>query len=255
MRIFYLGNNRLGWQVLEWLREQGEEIVGVAVHPEARSKFADKIKNAVAGTGCCVVDGSQLKDPRIVAQVRSLKPEIGVSVLFGYIVDAGFLQLFPQGCINLHPALLPHNRGAYPNVWSIVTKTPAGVTLHYIDEGVDRGDIIAQKEIPVHITDTGASLYHRLEQEGLELFKGTWPAIRNGTHSRTPQPAGQGSCHRTRDVESIDEIDLQKSYRAEELINVIRARTFPPYRGAYFVYEGRKIYLRLDLSEEETKDR
>jgi methionyl-tRNA formyltransferase len=166
------------------------------------------------------------------------------------VVNSDFIRLFPKGCINLHPALLPHNRGRFPNIWSIVSKTPAGVTIHYIDEGIDTGDVIAQKEVPVEVTDTGASLYRRLEIEGLELFKATWPAIQAGTASRSPQAAGSGSYHRARDVESIDEIDLQKSYRAEDLINVIRARTFPPHRGAYFMHEGRKIYLRLELLDE-----
>jgi methionyl-tRNA formyltransferase len=251
MRIFCLCNNWLGWQALRWLGQQGDEIVGLAVHPDARSKYGDEIRLEVSNTNCLVLDGSQLREPHVLNQVRDLQADIAVSVLFAYVLSDGFIGLFPQGCINLHPALLPHNRGCFPNVWSIVTKTPAGVTLHYIDRGIDTGDVIAQKEVAIEITDTGASLYRRLEVEGLELFKDTWPSIRAGSCSRTAQPAGLGSYHRARDVESIDEIDLEKSYRAEDLINVIRARTFPPYRGAYFVHAGKKVYLRLDLSEED----
>ena len=197
-----------------------------------------------------MLDGSRLKEASVLEQVRKLEADIAVSVLFAYVVNDGFIDIFPQGCINLHPALLPHNRGRFPNIWSIVSKTPAGVTLHYIDKGIDTGDVIAQKEVAVEVTDTGASLYRRLEIEGLELFKATWPAIRAGTAARIPQRAGLGSYHRARDVETIDEIDLQKSYRAEDLLNVIRARTFPPHRGAYFMHEGRKIYLRLELKDE-----
>ena len=250
MRIFFLCNNWLGWQALKWLRQQGEEIVGLSVHPAARAKFADKIRAEVPGN-CAVFDGARLKEELALEQVRSLKADIGVSVLFAYILSSDFINIFPRGCINLHPAMLPHNRGAFPNVWSIVTKTPAGVTLHYIDAGIDTGDVIAQKEVEVRLTDTGESLYRRLESEGLELFKANWPAVCAGTAMRSPQPSGGAqSSHRVRDVEMIDEIDLQKSYRAEELIDVIRARTFPPYRGAYFVHKGKKIYLRLELREE-----
>jgi methionyl-tRNA formyltransferase len=250
MRIFFLCNNWLGWQALQWLRQQGDEIVGLAVHPEARAKYGKEIRLEVADTGCVVVDGSRLKEPSVLEQVRKLNADIAVSVLFAYVVDADFIGLFPKGCINLHPALLPHNRGRFPNVWSIVTKTPAGVTLHYIDAGIDTGDAIAQKEVAVEVTDTGASLYRRLELEGLELFKANWPSIRAGTGSRSPQPKGAGSYHRGRDVETIDEIDLQKSYRAGDLLDVIRARTFPPHRGAYFMHEGRRIYLRIELLDE-----
>lgn len=251
MRIFLLCNNWLGWQVLRWLQKQkDDEIVGLAVHPEIRSKYGNEIRLEVAGTNCLVFDGSRLKETCIIDQVRKQEADIAVSVLFAYVLSGEFISLFPRGCINLHPALLPYNRGRYPNVWSIVTKTPAGVTLHYIDEGIDTGDVIAQKEVPVLVTDTGASLYRRLEAEGLELFRSTWPLIRAGTNSRIAQARDEGSYHRARDVEQIDEIDLDKSYRAEDLLNIIRARTFPPYRGAYFVHQGRKICLRIELREE-----
>ena len=217
--------------------------------------MGERFARAVSNTKCVVLDGSRLKEPGVLEQVRRLEADIAVSVLFGYVLNTDFIGLFPQGCINLHPALLPYNRGAFPNVWSIVSKTPAGVTLHYIDPGIDTGDVIAQKEVPVLVTDTGASLYGRLEIEALELFKSNWPSVRSGTCARSPQSAGGGSSHRARDVEKIDEIDLQKTYRAEDLINVIRARTFAPYPGAYFVHAGKKIYLRLDLSEEGPSDK
>ena len=91
--------------------------------------------------------------------MRKLRPTSPSRFLFAYVVNDDFIELFPKGCINLHPALLPHNRGRFPNIWSIVSKTPAGVTLHYIDEGIDTGDVIAQKEVPVEVTDTGAELF------------------------------------------------------------------------------------------------
>jgi methionyl-tRNA formyltransferase len=249
MRIFFLGNNWLGWQALRWLGDQKEDIVGLVIHPEARQRYGSEIRQEVSGTNCLILDGSHLKDPDTLKQVRDLRAEIAVSVLFAYVVGPEFIDLFPRGCINLHPAMLPYNRGRFPNVWSIVAKTPAGVSLHYIDRGIDTGDLISQREVEVQVTDTGATLYRRLELEGLQLFQDTWPSIRAGTNLRTPQAAG-GSYHRARDVEGIDEIDLQKSYRAEDLLNILRARTFPPYRGAYFRHAGKKIHLRLELEEE-----
>lgn len=249
MRIFFLGNNWLGWQVLRWLGEQKEDVVGLAIHPEAHQRHVAEIRQEVSGTNCSILDGSRLKDRDTLQQVCELRADIAVSVLFAYVVSPEFIDLFPQGCINLHPALLPYNRGRFPNVWSIVAKTPAGVSLHYIDQGIDTGDLIAQREVEVRVTDTGATLYRRLELEGFRLFQDTWPSIRAGTNLRTPQ-AMEGSYHRARDVEGIDEIDLQKSYRAEDLLNILRARTFPPYRGAYFRHGGKKIYLRLELEED-----
>src|SRR5205823_2904000 len=158
-----------------------------------------------------------------------------LSVLFDYILSGKFLALFPRGCLNLHPALLPYNRGEYPNVWSIVEGTPSGVTLHYIDEGIDTGDIIAQKAVPVDPVDTGETLYRKLEQASVVLFKETWPHVCAGRAPRIPQILTTGTQHKRRDVETIDEIDLNRSYIAGDLINILRSRTFPPYRGAYFI--------------------
>ena len=97
----------------------------------------------------------------------------------------------------------------------------------------------------VEMTDTGGTLYRKLEVAALELFRRTWPSINAGNATRRPQDAESGSSHRTADVRAIDELDLGRMYRAEDLINILRARTFPPYPGAYFLHNGKKIYLRL----------
>jgi methionyl-tRNA formyltransferase len=251
MRILYMGNNWLGWQVLTWLKEQGEDIAALAVHPPDRRKYGGELLNAADLAPDRVFDALALHQPGTLDAIRQIRPDVGVSVLFGYILKPELLKLFPAGCINLHPAFLPYNRGAYPNVWSIIDGTPSGVTLHYVDEGVDTGDIIAQKRVPVEPVDTGESLYHKLEQASLELFIETWPLFRNGQTTRTMQTGSGGSSHRVRDIEQVDEIDPDRQYTARELIDLLRARTFPPYPGVYMTVGGRKIYLRLELSYEE----
>jgi len=251
MRILYLGNNLVGLRVLGWLRAHGEEIIALVVHPSGRGKFVDDIVSASGLTAECIIDGSTLSERETLAQIEALKPDIGVSVLFGYILKRTFLDLLPLGAINLHPAYLPFNRGAYPNVWSIVDRTPAGVTLHHIDDGIDTGDIIAQRRVEVDMTDTGETLYRKLEHASIELFIETWPSIRAGTSARQPQH-GSGTFHRARDVEAIDRIELDGTYTARQLIDLIRARTFPPHKGAYVEHDGRRVYLRLELAEDDT---
>ena len=184
-----------------------------------------------------------------------MRPDIGLSVFFGYILRPEFLDLFPSGVVNLHPAYLPYNRGAYPNVWSIIDGTPAGVTLHYIDEGIDTGDIIAQREVPIDPIDTGESLYRKLEQVCIEIFMESWPMLRANQAPRNSQPPQTGTFHRTDDVVHIDEIDLNHHYNARALINVLRARTYSRHAGAYFLHEGRKVYMRLHLEYEDKQRR
>jgi len=250
MRIVCLCNNVLGLKVLEWLHEQKQEIVGLILQSGEGGKCQDQIRAVVRDSDCLVLGAHQLGESETLEKIRSRNAEIAVSVLFRSILRQPFLDLFSRGCLNLHPAYLPYNRGSYPNVWSIVEKTPAGVTLHYIDAGVDTGDIIAQREVTVEATDTGSTLYRKLKSAAFELFKSTWPLVESGNAPRTKQDATHGTFHRKRDVDAIDEIDPEGLYRAEDLINVLRARTFAPYSGAYFRHKGRKIHLRLQLWEE-----
>jgi len=254
MRILFLGNNWLGWKVITWLKEQGEEIAGLVIHPAAERKFGEEILEAAGLPEERIFLGSQLRNREVREAIQSLHPDLGISILFHYILKPEFLGLFPRGVINLHPAFLPYNRGQYPNVWSIVEGTPAGTTLHYIDPHIDTGDIIARKEVATEPVDTGESLYLKLERASLSLFQETWPLLKAGKAERIPQDPGNGTFHYTRDAEKIDRIDPERTYRAHDLINILRARTFPPYRGAYFETGGKRVYLKLQLEygEEET---
>ncbi len=254
MKILFLGNNWVGWQVLKWLVEQQENIVGLVLHPEDKIKYGKEIIDSSNIDKSFVFDGSKLENQDTFYAIKELKPDIGLSILFGYILKPVFIDLFPNGIINLHPSYLPYNRGQYPNVWSIIDRTPAGATLHYIDKDIDTGDIVAQEKIETEPIDTGETLYRKLELLCLELFKQSWQDIKQNKVKRTIQNRDHGTFHLQKDVSKIDEIDLNKEYNARDLIDIIRARTFPPYEGAYFIDNGSKIYLRLKLLYEEQMD-
>jgi len=251
VRILYMGNNWLGHQILRWLKARGEEIVALVLHPQEKSAYREEILHSAGVGPSSIFAGPELHQQHVIRAIRDLKPDIGISVLFGYVMRKEFLDLFSAGCINIHPAMLSFNRGANPNVWSIIDGTPAGVTIHFVDEGVDTGDIIAQKPILIDLTDTGGTLYRKLELAAVDLFGETWPLIASGRMPRVPQKPDQETFHHLADMKRIDEIDLERAFKAEDLIDILRARTFPPYAGAYFLKEGRKIYLRLQFLDEE----
>ena len=100
--------------------------------------------------------------------------------------------------MNFHISLLPWNRGADPNLWSFLEDTPKGVSIHYIDDGIDTGDILAQREVPHQREDTLRTSYDRLSETMLTLFKEVWPTLRAGMITAFPQPR-EGSFHRLRD--------------------------------------------------------
>jgi methionyl-tRNA formyltransferase len=248
MRVACFANNRVGLEVVRILAERGE-LVALVVHPEDARRFGPEILAAASLPPDEVFLASDLERPEVRDRLFARDLEIGVSAFYGYILRPALFERFARGVVNIHPALLPWNRGTNANVWSIVDATPAGATLHYVDAGVDTGDILAQQPVEVRPDDTGQTLYERLERACIELFARSWPELCAGRLPRVPQPEA-GTHHYRRDIARIDEIDLDRQMRAGDLINILRARTFPPHRGAYFVSEGSRIYLRLALERD-----
>ena len=247
MKIFFLGNNWVGWQVARFLRETGADIVGAVLHKPEDQKYGNEILDTLSLSKDRIFDAAQLQNENTLAAIKALDADMGVSAYFGTILKKSFLDILPEGCINVHPALLPFNRGAHPNVWNIVESTPAGVTIHYIDEGVDTGRIIAQRFVKVRPIDTGKTLYRRLEKACLDLFETTWPRLLQGDVKVDTVVAGSGTFHKVADLKSIEQIKPNKLYTARELVDIIRARTFEPYPGAYMIVDGKKVYMRLEL--------
>lgn len=249
MKIALFVNNRLGVQISTWLKAQGEDLAAAVVHPENRRKNGPELMSLLNSSQTVIYSALELKEPDFPEKLQRHGVQLGISVFFGYLLPESVIRAIPRGIVNLHTSFLPYNRGAYPNVWPIVDGTPAGVSLHYVDRGVDTGDLIARLEVPVLPTDTGESLYRRLESAAVELFKKNWPAIRSGQAPREPQDPAAGTLHRVKDTDSLDRIDPEKLYKAKDLINILRARTFSGYSGAYFQAGEKKIYLSLKLSE------
>lgn len=128
-----------------------------------------------------------------------------ISYGYRYIISEDILNRFPRQAINLHISYLPWNRGADPNLWSFLENTPAGVTIHYLDKGLDTGDILAQQTVDHRPDDTLRSSYGRLKAAMEKLFISIWPQIRVGTQPSFPQPPG-GTSHRSRDRSQFEHL-------------------------------------------------
>lgn len=128
--------------------------------------------------------------------------DFAVSYRYRHIIRSDAVSHWQDRIVNLHISLLPWNRGADPNFWSVVDGTPSGVSIHYIDAGIDTGDLIAQEAVPFAPDDTLASSYERLNERILCLFAVIWPALRTGSAPRFPQPEG-GSYHRSREKDAL----------------------------------------------------
>lgn len=219
--IIVLGSNRYGDRVYNWLTNRDE-----------------------ANVLCMVTEESQYD------VVKELGPDLLVCAGFKYIIPREILDLPELGTVNLHASYLPYNRGYNPSYWSIVEDVPAGATVHYVTEALDSGPIIDREEVEVRPDDTGKSLYERLEDKLVELFKENWEAIRTGTVETTEQPESCGTHHYRREFIDECELDLEDQVTAGEFIDRLRALTFPPYRNAYFTREGETYYVDLDVVPE-----
>jgi methionyl-tRNA formyltransferase len=174
------------------------------------------------------------------AKLESLGPQAIIVVGYGRIIPQWMIDLPPLGNLNLHASLLPKYRGAAPIQWAIAKgETATGVTTMRIDAGLDTGDILLQKQIPIAINDTAESLASQLADIGAELMVETLIGLRSGT----VQPRRQDDSQATLAPILKKEDGLINFGRtAEEIYN--RLRGFQPWPGAYASFRGKQLQIR-----------
>ncbi len=175
-----------------------------------------------------------------------------ISAGYRHIVPQEYLDIPEFGAINLHKSYLPYNRGANPNVWSILDERPAGVSLHYMTSDVDQGPIIDRRKINVRPDDTAKTLYERLEDAQFTQFTECWPTIRDQEAEVMLQSElnTDGTYHKKEDFVNTWKLDLDENKSVREIINLLRALTYPPYRNAYFEVDGERYYVEINLTKE-----
>lgn len=159
-------------------------------------------------------------------------------------------QLFPKKlvngvrCINVHPGFNPFNRGWYPQVFSIINKLPAGVTIHEMDELLDHGPIIVQKMVELQSWETSYDVYSKIQNIEIELLSAHLRDILDNNYD-TKKPVSEGNINLKKDFNVLCELDLEKTMRLKEAIDYLRAMTFVGYKNAYFYDEkGNKVYVK-----------
>jgi methionyl-tRNA formyltransferase len=133
---------------------------------------------------------------------------INFIVSYGYchILEKDILDLFPDRAINLHISYLPFNRGVNPNFWSFVENTPKGVTIHYLDEGIDTGDVIVQERVEFDTKqETLATSYEKLQLTMQDLFKQNWQDIKT-IKCKLQKQVGKGTSHKHKDKRRLNHL-------------------------------------------------
>ncbi len=175
---------------------------------------------------------------------------------YSLVISIHCKQIFPSElikrvrCINVHPGFNPFNRGWFPHVFSIINGFRAGVTIHEMDEDIDHGPIIAQKEYKICSWDTSSSVYENIMALERELVLQKFSDIREGTYQAI-LAEDEGNINYKKDFENLMHLDLNEKASFQDFINRIRALTHGEYRNAYFIDEtGRKVFGSIILEPE-----
>ena len=146
--------------------------------------------------GIPLVGAVDVNAPGTLSTLRSWQPDLVISVYFNQLIKPDLIRLPRLGCLNIHPALLPRNRGLFPYFWVIANgEQETGVTVHWVDERFDTGDILVQQALPVRPDDTITSLAYASAQLGAELLIRAVDLIEAGNPPRITQNGRQASYH------------------------------------------------------------
>jgi len=254
LRIAFAGDRDIGVAVLRRILADEVKPLALLVSDPAKASHADEL------TRMCsflpperILVGSQFRQPSGIELLRGLDLDYVIGVHFPYVVPPEVLSLPRQGVLNLHPAFLPYNRGWHTPSWAILEDTPIGATLHFMDEGVDTGDIVHQKRIEISPGHTANSLYGELKELELTVFEEAWPRLLAGDYKRQRQDPSAGSEHKRKDLfqPDIQQIDLDATVKASDLLRTLRALTTNQVNeAAYFEAKGNRYRVQLFLHEE-----
>jgi len=175
---------------------------------------------------------------------------------FDLVISWHCKQIFPVDlvetvrCINIHPGFNPYNRGWFPQVFSIINKEPCGVTIHIMDDKLDHGPIIYQKEVVIEDYDTSETVYKRIMELEINLFLEHIVKIVNGNYVYfTASGCSESRINTKQDFANLCKLDLSSKTSLGQCIDLLRALTFSKHDNAYFIDgKGNTVYVSINLN-------
>lgn len=243
MRIVFMGTAAFGLPSLEGLLDSTHTVEAVVTGPD-RPKgrglimTPSPLKVLALEKGLMILQPERLKDDEFVSSLKEFNPDLFVVVAFRILPQEVF-EIPSKGTINLHASLLPRYRGAAPIQWAIIKgESRTGVTTFFIDEGIDTGHIILQREVDIGDEETAGQLHDRLSDLGAKVLMETVELIAQGQAVRMPQKDDEATPAPKLKRED-GRIDWDQS--ATDIRNRIRGMN--PFPGAYAELKGRQIKI------------
>ena len=255
MKIVFMGTPDFARESLDKIYKAGYEICAVVTQPDRPSGRGMKLvpspvkeyaleKNLKLFQPEKITNNKEFKD-----EIRALQPDLVCVVSYGVILPKSFLKIPPQGCINVHPSMLPKYRGSAPIQWAVLNgdKT-TGVTIMYLNEEMDAGDIILQEETDIGDNETTGELWNRLSTLGAELLIKSIKKIEDGTCERKAQ--GENFTLAPMIKKEMAKINWEEK-NSVQLKNLVRGLN--PIMGAYTFLNGKKIkFWKVESIDEKT---
>src|SRR5579862_6184417 len=245
INLVFCGTPAFAVPTLEKLVEAGFEVPLVVTQPDkpkgrGMELALSPVKQRALRLGLQVGQPDKIKNnEEFRRQLAEIAPNAIVVVGYGRIIPQWMIDLPPLGNLNLHASLLPKYRGAAPIQWAIACgENVTGVTTMRIDAGLDTGDILLQKEIPISPQDTAVTLAPRMAAIGAELMVETLRGLPSGIVSARPQDNTRATLAPILKKED-GQIDFQRT--AQEVLN--RLRGFQPWPGAYTSFRGKNLQI------------
>jgi methionyl-tRNA formyltransferase len=240
MRIILLGQAAFAEKSLDRLAGKGEEIVAVYCPPDPPSGKFDPVKQKSLQLGIPVKQHKTLKAPEVRDEFVSYNADLAILAFVTQIVPAHVFSVPRLGSVCFHPSLLPKYRGASAINWALINgETTTGVTLFWVDQGIDTGPILLQKEVAVEPDDTTGSLYfNKIFPLGVDAIGEAVDLIKAGNPPRIVQDESKA----TYDPPCRDEhakIDWSKP--AEQVYNLIRG--CDPQPGSHTTWQGKMMRI------------
>ncbi|HEV8524376.1 MAG TPA: methionyl-tRNA formyltransferase, partial [Terriglobales bacterium] len=243
MNLVFCGTPEFAVPTLRKLVEGGFDVRLVVTQPDRPSGrgqelTAPPVKQLAQSLGVPIVQPDRIKtNEEFRARLEAVKPTATVVVGYGRIIPKWMIDLPPLGNINLHASLLPKYRGAAPIQWAIARgETVTGVTTMHIDEGLDTGDILLQKEISIAPEDTAVTLAPRLAESGADLMVETLRGLEAGSITPRPQDHPQASLA---PILKKEDGRVDFTLAAWEIVN--RWRGFQPWPGAFTTLRSKNL--------------
>ena len=244
MRVIFMGTPDFAVPTLQSLINSKHEVCAVVTQPD-RPKgrhgqpVFSPVKETAVAAGLPVLQPAKLREEGVYEALAAYQPDVIVVAAFGQIVPERILNLPPYGCINVHGSLLPKYRGASPIQWAIAEgEKETGITIMQMAKGLDTGDMLLQKAIPLTGTETGGSLFDELAGMGGPLVLEVLDGLAAGTITPVPQNDAEATyvTMLTRESGAI-------SWREPAAVIERKVRAFNPWPACYTELEGQTLKI------------